>query len=146
MLLDLTNTKEQTFDVLPAGNYLVTCVAAQVKPTSNSQGTYIECEMKVAEGDAEGRKIWHRFNIQNNNDKAQEIGLSQLKTFMVKAGHPDPNKLTEVNELCGLSAVARVIVRQDPGYNPSNEIKSFVSKTDSEEKGTTDFAPPAESF
>ena len=146
-MLDLTNATEQTFEVLPAGMYLVRCTVAKIKPTKSGDGEYIEVELTVSEGEAEGRKLFHRFNINNPNAKAQEIGLGQLKSYLTKSGHADPNKLETVGQLEGLQCVAQVVIRNDPGYGPQNDIKYFKSVEESEKQaGTTGFAPTQGGF
>lgn len=121
--LDLTDVKEDEFSVLPAGEYLVKVTNAVVKDTKHGDGKYIETELVVTQGEGEGRKLWERFNIQNPNEKAVEIGKKQLKKLLVSAG-ANP-VLSDVNELCGLTAVANVAVKTDPQWGDSNEVRFF---------------------
>jgi hypothetical protein len=112
-LLDLTNVSESTFE---AGEYTVTCSAAEVKETKAGTGEYIKCTFETDKG----QRIYHNFNIKNSNEKAVQIGLAQLKTFMRVAGKANPNTLGGVGELLGLKCVARVkIVDNDFGSQPN---------------------------
>jgi len=84
-LVDLTDTKEQSFAPLQAGMYFVECTNAIVKPTRAETGEYIEATLVVKTGTHEGRQLWVRFNIKNDSEKAQQIGKEQLKSFLVKS-------------------------------------------------------------
>ena len=46
-LFDLTETKEQSFEILPAGNYHVRCDTAEIKQTKAGTGQYLETTMVV---------------------------------------------------------------------------------------------------
>lgn len=145
-LIDLTNDQEQSFEVLPAGKYLVRCTEAKVEDTKSGTGQFITCQLQVLEGPHESRKLFTRFNIKNDSEQAQKIGRGQLKGFLTKSGFKDPNKLEDVNHLCGLEAVAHVAVRTSSEYGDQNDIKYFKTKAESEKAGDKSFAPTEETF
>lgn len=141
MGLDLTDVPENEGPVLvPAGKYLVTCVEAEYKDTKTMGGKYIETKLQIKDGDWEGKNVFARFNIINQNDKAAEIGKGQLKSFLIKTGFADPNQLDDVNDLCGLTCIAVVTVRKDENHGDQNDVKYFQDPKD--ETAATDFAPP----
>jgi hypothetical protein len=132
MLLDLTNAKEQSFETIPAGEYTLFSYEVMIKETRSGTGEYIQVKFKITTGEQEGRFIYHTFNIKNDNQKAVEIGLGQLKTFMKLAGMKDLNKLTDVNELGGHTINAVVKIKKDDEYGDKAVIsyfKPYVSKT-----------------
>lgn len=121
--LDLTNTKENSFSPIPAGTYEVVVDECEVKETKSQTGEYINTKFKVVGGDHDDRVLWHMFNIKNDNAKAVEIGLGQLKSFMKCAGLTNFN-LKDVNDLQGLHATAIVKIRVDE-YGEKNVISYF---------------------
>lgn len=111
-LVDLTSVSESSID---AGEYVVSCADAEVKTTKAGDGEYIKCVFETEKG----QKIFHNFNIKNKNQKATEIGLAQLKTFMRVAGKQNYNTLGGVGELLGLRCTVKVKIEEnDYGVNP----------------------------
>lgn len=118
--IDLTNVVEG--GVLPAGEYVVTCVDAEVRETKMGDGEYIKCAFETETG----AKLFHNFNLKNANPKASEIGLAQLKTFLRVGGKKDPNKLDGAGELIGLRCMVKTKVKEGSGeYGPQAVITSF---------------------
>ena len=109
------------FDPVPAGDYPVVVTDSEMKPTKAGTGHYLQLTLQVIDGQAKGRLIWYRLNIQNPNATAQEIGLRQLSALCHAVGKLQVQDSTELH---GIPFVARVIVREDPNYGPSNEVKS----------------------
>ena len=122
--LDLSNVKVQSFEPIPEGDYLVACTNASVKDTKDGSGEYINCEFTVCGSQFDGRKIFQMFNIKNKNVQAVEIGLSQLKGFMLAAGCVDM-VLTDVSLLEGRKANAKVKIKLDSQYGDKNTISYF---------------------
>lgn len=123
--LDLSGVKEQSFGALPEGDYSLVSDDAEVKETKSGQGQYIKVKFRVFEGPAEGRFIFHNFNIRNENAKAQTIGLGQLKSFMKAAAMKEVDKLDDVKSLVGYKVTAKLKVTEDKGYGEGNNITSF---------------------
>jgi hypothetical protein len=125
--LDLSKTKEQQqgFDPVPNGEYTVQCDEAELKHTRSGNGQYIKCRFKIIEGEFLERKIFLNFNIANDSQKAVEIGLGQLKSFLKCSTKSEIEKLTDVSDLIGLSCKAIVKIRRDENYGDSNIISYF---------------------
>lgn len=92
---------------------------------------------------ATGRVLWHNFNVENKNPKAVEIGLQQLKGFLLAAGN-ESDEVKDVRELEGLSATAHVKIQADPTgvYGDKNVISYFkawdgAKKTKSKKEAAT---------
>lgn len=117
--LDLSKVEESGGDIAP-GEYVVTVKKAEVKDTKAGDGQYINV-MFVAKG---GGAIFHMFNIKNKNEKATQIGLGQLKTFLKVSGL-DPTRLSDVSTLEGASCVVRVALQKDQEGNERPRITSF---------------------
>lgn len=121
-LVNLSNVKAQSFDVLPAGKYNVTCTGAAVMDTKSGTGQYIQAEFTLSNG----RKLYHNFNIKNANEKAVDIGLSQLKSFLTVSGYATPDNLTDVLSLEGLKCAVKTKVKTSEEYGDKAEISAFI--------------------
>lgn len=122
--LDLTEVKESTgFKPVPAGEYTVLLDDCQIKETKSGSGEYINAKFRILGGEQEGKFLFSMFNIKNENPKAVEIGLQQLKMFMKCAGFAD-FKLTNVLDLVGYRANAVVKIKTD-SYGEKAVISYF---------------------
>ena len=130
--LDLTEVKTGGFELLPEGSYLLVADEAVVKQTKSGTGEYVSVSFKVVGGHYAGRTIFHMFNIKNENPKAVEIGLQQLKTFLKCAGKSD-TVLSSVTDLLGLKSGAVVKIRVDAQYGDKNVISYFKPMAEEED-------------
>jgi hypothetical protein len=89
---------------LVPGNHKVKVAEATIKSTKAGNGKYIE--VKLA-NDA-GQYVIDRINVVNKNPKAQEIGLSRLKSLLMHGGHATPDKPGDIASLVGLELGVRV--------------------------------------
>ncbi len=124
MLIDLSSVKDQSFEPIPQGEYTLVCVNAEINENKKGTGEYIKCEFEVDGGEQNGRKVFHMFNIKNENVKAVEIGLGQLKTFLKMAGKNDSG-INDVNELIGLKSNAVLKIRKSDEYGDQSVISYF---------------------
>ena len=53
------------FEPIPAGKYLTAISTSEMKDTKNGNGSYLELEFAVLEGQYKGRKLWARLNLKN---------------------------------------------------------------------------------
>ncbi len=131
--LDLSGFNGQTKKTLPAGEYLMNVTGAALMDTKDKSGQYIQVELTVRQGEHEGMRLFHNFNVKNNNAKAVEIGLNQLKSFLLLARHMTPNSL-DVNdlqsELGGLTVGVKVKIETNPTYGDQPRVHYFLSPKD----------------
>ena len=125
--LDLTNVKENSFEPIPSGTYYVICDESEVKTTKDGTGEYINIKFKILSGEHEGRAVFNMFNIKNKNEKAVNIGIGQLKTFMKCAGETNMI-LKSPLDLIGLRCDAVVKVKTDE-YGDKAVISYFKPHT-----------------
>lgn len=121
--LDLSNAKESSFGVIPEGQYSVVCETAEIKDTKSGTGQYINCKFKILDTNQVGKYLFTMFNIANENQKAVEIGLGQLKNLLTVAGR-DANKLQNVTDLEGIQATA-VVKNKTDSYGEKAVISYF---------------------
>lgn len=123
-MLDLSNVKSQKPQLLPDGKYNCAVTKAEMTDTKNRTGMMVKIELRVMEGEFEGRKVFHNFNVQNNNPKAQEIGQAQLKSLMEAAGWKE-FVLKSTQDLEGIKVGVKTKTRHDEDYGDRAEVSYF---------------------
>jgi hypothetical protein len=149
--LDLSNVKQdEGIRRLEPGEHDVTCKDARVEPVGDTANRKLVAEFEANDGSG---TIRHNFNIHHTNQQAQEIGLRQLKTFLVSANHPNPDQPKDVETMKGLTCKVYVGMgkpwRDRNGVERQNsEIKRFMpvnsqaGSTEGSEKKDFDDAIP----
>jgi hypothetical protein len=116
---------------LPEGVYHVQCTDARLEDGMGSNKKLV-LELKAVDGSGDIRQI---LNIKHTSERAQEIALRQLKTFLVSAGHPTPDNPKDIGTLKNLECKIRVAMG-NPWKNSegkevvSTEVKSFMPLDD----------------
>lgn len=128
MLIDLSNVKTSEGPqsrLIPAGNYNATLATCELKLTSDGTGKYLRTMWKLNDYPYKNRTVFHNFNIESTNPKAQEIGQGYIKKLLII------NKRTKMqiyswDELIGLRAKIYVKTKQNATYGDSNIIVNFI--------------------
>ena len=97
-----------------------------MKPTKKGNGSYLECEFEVIEGEHKGAKFWDRLNLNNPNPDAVKIARGTLSAICRSVGVMKPSDSCELHNL-PLIASVKVKKRDDNG-EPANEIKGYKKK------------------
>ncbi len=115
-------------DPFPLGWYVAVLLKLDVGPTSDGQGTKANGEFEIFDGPYKGRKVYHNFNMQNQSEKAQEIGHKQMSALC----HAVEVMVPEVPEqLYGRPMKIRCKVTPADGqYEAKNEITAFKTVND----------------
>ena len=127
--LDLTSVQTGGGNTrLQPGRYIVVCKDAKVEEIRNTKNRKLVCDFQAEDGSGE---IRFNFNIHHTSEQAQDIGKRQLKSFLVAAGHSNPDKPGDVASLKALKCA--VIVGMGKPWRDENnverqntEIKSFL--------------------
>lgn len=79
-------------EAIPDGTQ-ATCVAIEAEDvaTKDGNGAYIKFTIEVVEGQYKGQRVWPMFNVKNQNEKAVQIAMQQLKQFCLAVGCPRPS-------------------------------------------------------
>lgn len=116
-------------DFVKAGEYNLMVVDTDVQQNSKKTGFGMKIYYKIIDGPEAGKRVMDLLNIVNENQDAQRIALSRLKTIATLAGHKNPNRIDDSSELHGLSV--RAVVTEDSFTNDkgstinTNKIKSY---------------------
>lgn len=119
---DATNVDPNTgFEPVPAGDYIAFIEASEIKPTKENTGYYLQLVWRICEGQFSGRKLWHRINVQNKSQQAEEIGQRELSAVCHATG---VIKVGDSSELHDKPCMLEVTyVPADGQYGAKNEVK-----------------------
>lgn len=122
-------TPAQEYKPLPEGRYEAVIADSDVKPTRAGNGSYIQLEFEVVSGEYKGRKLWGRYNIENTNREAVEIGRSQFAAVCQAVNIPSPR---DTSELHNLTLILSVKCRK---RKESDELENSISGYKPKEAG-----------
>lgn len=71
---------------VPAGEYTLQCEKGTIAYTKNGKGVLFKAQFAILEGEYSGRMIFGQFNIRNDNEQAQTIGIAELKALTIACG------------------------------------------------------------
>ena len=132
------------FEPLPAGKYLAAITASEMKPTKKGDGSYLELEFTVLDGDCKGRKAWDRLCINHPNDLTQKIARGSLSAICRAVGVMQPKDSVELHNI-PLVVTVKLKKRKDTG-ELTNEIKGYEPKASAagqpQQSPTADNTPP----
>lgn len=148
MLPEVFNAKDNEkmggFEPIPAGWYLAEVVKSEMKDTAAGTGKYLTCQLKILEGEYEGRYLFNLLNIVNSNSVAVEIAQKELAS-MCEACELD--EIEDSTELHGIAMAVRVVIKAaSANYPAKNEIKAYrleADMPDTEEEKDNPFAKKA---
>ena len=115
-----------SFDPLPAGKYVAAITNSQMKPTKNGDGSYLELEFTVLDGDYKDRRVWDRLCINHPNAMTVKIARGNLSAICRAVGVMQPKDSIELHNIPLLITV-KCKKRQDTG-EMSNEVKGYEPK------------------
>ena len=132
------------FEPLPAGKYLAAITASEMKPTKKGDGSYLELEFTVLDGDCKGRKAWDRLCINHPNDMTQKIARGGLSAICRAVGVMQPKDSVELHNI-PLVITLKLKKRKDTG-ELTNEVKGYEPKASAagqpQQAPTADNTPP----
>lgn len=112
------------FTPIPSGKYVLMAVDSDVRPTNAGDGSYAVFQFQVLEGQYENRRIFQNITLQNPNDKAVEIGRSQLSALCRAVGHV--GQLTDTAELHDKPFTGTVGIEKGKGdYQDKNKVTKY---------------------
>lgn len=113
----------QPFEVIPAGKYKVQIVASEIRATKNGEGQYLWMELEIIDGEYQGRKLWDRLNLWNNNQQAVDIAQRTLSAICHAVGELH---VSDTETLHFKPMITTVRVKPADGqYSASNELRGY---------------------
>jgi hypothetical protein len=136
------------FDAIPAGKYQVVINEAKLLPTKANDGSmYASIAFKVEDGMYSGKLIFGRYNVKNQNTRAQQIAQSNVRRIYKAVDLTPPEKTlsdSKLEQLLNKSLILDVSLDDNDyrgtkennprGYFPTNSVNSgndqFVAEYD----------------
>lgn len=112
------------FEPLPAGKYVAAITGSEMKATKRGDGSYLQLEFTVLDGDCKGRKVWDRLCINHPNDLTQKIARGNLSAICRAVGVMQPRDSVDLHNLPLLITV-KFRKREDNG-ELTNDIKGYA--------------------
>lgn len=129
---------QQSFEPLPAGDYIAQITESSIKPTKSGTGMVLNLTWTILDGQYTNRKVFDRVNVANQNPEAERIGQSQLSAICHAIGVMN---LQDSNQLHGRPCKIKLKVRKDDQYGDSNEVKGVSAVGNMPSAGQVPFAP-----
>ena len=124
-----------SFEPLPAGKYVAAITASEMKATKRGDGSYLQLEFTVTDGDCKGRKVWARLNLNNTNEVAVRIARGELSAICRAINVMQPRDSVDLHNVPMLVTV-KLKKRDDTG-DMTNEIAGY------EPRAAETASPPA---
>lgn len=106
---------------LPGGTYEAAIAKSENKPTKKGDGSYIELEYEVQEGEHKGRRFWHTLNLENPNAQAVEIANRDLNSICHACGKLRAS-VQDTEELHGIPMLVTLGQKTD-SYGTKNVVR-----------------------
>lgn len=111
-------------DPIPQGKYIVAIIESEWAATKKGDGHMVKLTLEVLEGEYKGRRVWDNLNLANPNQQAVEIAQRTLSSICHACG---VLRVKDTSELHNIPMLAKVVVKQEPGYEPRNEVKGYAA-------------------
>ena len=113
------------FEAIPAGKYQAVIVASDMKTNKAGTGEYLLLEFEIIEGEYQGRKLWTRLNLFNQNADAVRIARADLSAICRAI---NVMQIVHSADLHNLPLTITVKCRKTPDGDIVNEIKGYAAK------------------
>ena len=133
---------EDSFDLLPKGDYEVEITDSEFKENSKKTGSFLSVTFKVVSGESKGRLLFDNFNLVHSNPKAVEIAQQQFSGLCKAVGVLTPGDSSDLHNIPLVisvdidgeyNRVKRYKAKEDaPKGNLEGKIKSESKKKSSE--------------
>lgn len=111
---------DSDFDVIPAGQYDAQITESDVVSTKSGSGRMLKLTWEILSGPFANRKVWQNVNIENQSEKAQEIGQRELARICEATG---AGAIRDSQDLHFKPCTILVRVESQPNYGDTNVVK-----------------------
>ena len=110
------------FDPIPAGKYTAIITGSEMKDTKSGNGSYLELNFQIIEGQYKNRLLWARLNLDNPNELTVKIARAELAAICRSIGVTEPKDSCELHNL---PLVISVKQKTDSDGEVRNEVKGY---------------------
>ena len=115
-----------TFDPIPAGKYIAAITNSEMKATKSGDGSYLQLEFTIIEGELKDRKVWDRLCLTHPNQQTVKIARSNLSAICRAVGVMQPRDSVELQSI-PLQITVKCKKRDDTG-ELTNEVRGYAKK------------------
>jgi hypothetical protein len=131
----------QTFEVLPAGEYVAIVENSKMKQTKSGTGEYVEITWSILDDRYKNKKVWTRLNIRNKNETAMRIANKELRSICDAISVSNIKDTDELlNKVCGIKVIAEE--RKDRPGSFSNRVDGYYKVNGQQKQSGTSEKPP----
>ena len=114
------------FEAVPSDKYTAEITKSELKPTKAGDGSYLEIEYTILEGEYRGRKVWDRLCLNHQTQKTVEIARANLSAICHAVGIMKPRDSSELHHIpLTITVKAK---RDDSTGNIFNEVKGYSKR------------------
>jgi hypothetical protein len=114
------------FEAVPSDKYTAEISKSELKPTKSGDGSYLEIEYTILEGEYKGRKVWDRLCLNHQTQKTVEIARANLSAICHAVGILKPRDSSELHNIpLTITVKAK---RDDSTGNIFNEVKGYSKR------------------
>jgi hypothetical protein len=115
--------EEQDYQPLPPGWYVASVEGADLKITKDGTGRYMSLKLKVTGPTHAGRVVFGNITLENRNETAKKIGLSQLGVLLRACGLASCD---DTDVFVGSTIKVKLSVSSSEQYGARNELKDIA--------------------
>jgi len=119
---------------VPAGDYNLQLEKGTIAYTKNGRGVLFKAQFAILEGDYSGRMIFAQYNIRNDNEQAQTIGIAEMKALTIACGLDWETVRADTDQLLFKPFAARIGFDREQTnpetgrtYAPRNRIMKYYA-------------------
>ena len=118
------NEMEDSFEAVPAGEYLVVIESSDFIDTKAGTGKILKLTYQILDGRFKGQKIFENLNLQNPNKQAEQISRKALNSIGIAVGVPS---IQDSAQLHNIPLKLNVTVQDTDDYGKQNRIKKHMA-------------------
>ena len=111
----------KAFELIPAGKYDAVIAASERRRNKAGTGQYLELVFQIIDGEAAGRRLWVRLNLEHPNQTAVEIARADLSAICRAVGVLAPSDSADLHNI-PLVIRVRIKKRKDTGEDTSEIV------------------------
>jgi hypothetical protein len=117
------NDLQQTFDPVPAGEYLAVIEDSDYVETKSGTGRMLKLKLQIIDGPMKGRKLFDQLNLENVNKQAEQIARQTLNSIGVAV---NVLQIKDSAQLHNIPMRVDVRIKESEEYGKQNSIKKYL--------------------
>jgi hypothetical protein len=140
---DFDDAKEQSFEPVPAGEYIAVIENSDYLPNSQDTGSMLKLTYQIIDGPMKGKKLFENLNLENKNQQAEQIARRALNAICLACNIQGELKDSAQAHNIPIKIVVGVRPDNRPGMKGQiqNNIKKHLPLKEDQTAETTSPAP-----